>query len=581
MYKLLQVWDAPSIEHLAQYFPVLEPRQSKELRAGYFKVLSDIKNKGVFPKDIVVRRTMLEECKGPKFEELLGCLSSMALAKSVVEEQEDGSIAKRVVLGEYDGKAVQQALNLAYRYDCNKTIKQREAYEKRWTKFGRSLKGQKEELEGREKDIDFKSRQRREKVIPQRTLHRLRRHAQENWKGDQEWVNTLLRSDQHRPQGRLLERDFVNVWGHACEDTLYAIRPQKNDSLLQNLERRVGEQNSRLEKWKLIRERLTMQAQAMLATDEEAQDTPPAIEGISTPNDWTNAENSRSITKSTHARQSSRHLDQREYAHPPFSSSSTAYSPVKATKTPSATDAGSSYFPPEHYLPPSPTRRDYSHLRTSSMPQHEMEPRHQSPHRYSPIRRPIQDVNPPSPEKTTFLPADEETAATPVTNCRAPQMNMDQLPPQLSLAERTRMSMARYSPIKNDMPPPPTLPSPQKETPEPVAQIPTTPDRIQTLAERTRQSMSLMSAQPGKHHRKSRVSRVSNVYPTNQFETPRKPGNYAVETPLFDETLEDLDAEAVFKSRPRIAVSPVMGPAEGFGGIEEMALEDGNRSYST
>jgi len=95
-------------------------------------------------------------------------------------------------------------------------------------------------------------------------------------------------------------------------------------------------------------------------------------------------------------------------------------------------------------------------------------------------------------------------------------------------------------------------------------------DPILTLEERTRQSMSLLSTAANANRRQSQLKTAltSQTFPVNQFETPRKAqeknSGWSPEsdesTPrekLFD---EGADYTSVFKSRPRIAVSPAMSP---------------------
>lgn len=126
------------------------------------------------------------------------------------------------------------------------------------------------------------------------------------------------------------------------------------------------------------------------------------------------------------------------------------------------------------------------------------------------------------------------------------------------------MSMVRTTSFE------PISESPSLPLPEPA----TVQDKHDALIERTRLSMAAMSS-------KSRTSlapkerkpkRQSQVFPINQFDTPRarKPEFLTVQEEDFEKTpkedlfSDDVDYERVFKSRPKIATSPVFGtPAEG------------------
>lgn len=158
--------------------------------------------------------------------------------------------------------------------------------------------------------------------------------------------------------------------------------------------------------------------------------------------------------------------------------------------------------------------------------------------------------------------------------------------PRLSLMERTRLSMAPRNSTFQSVPESPSLPSPP--LPEPPTIEPPQLDRRASLLERTRLNMAAMSAKPraslapkDKKNRKS--SARQSIYPTNQFDTPRtrrsiqaieeaKSGEHTPKEELFS---EEVEYERVFKSRPRIATSPVWGTPqnEGMTGAGEVEGE--------
>ena len=146
-----------------------------------------------------------------------------------------------------------------------------------------------------------------------------------------------------------------------------------------------------------------------------------------------------------------------------------------------------------------------------------------------------------------------------------------------SLAERTRMSIAFNSSENVTSLPPEELSDESIDTetndelPDPTESEPTF-DRRTTLLERTRQSISM--APPSQHvkskqsmHNRSRAS----VYPINQFQTPKKARRSTVGideggrrdiTPLDQLLSPDAEYASVFKSRPKIAMSPVLSPRQ-------------------
>ena len=112
-----------------------------------------------------------------------------------------------------------------------------------------------------------------------------------------------------------------------------------------------------------------------------------------------------------------------------------------------------------------------------------------------------------------------------------------------------------------------------------------------TLLERTRQSMSLLPnpAGPGHDHSRKSMSkqpRQSQLFPVNQFETPRKRPTMDVSLARMDRTRsgsstprdhlfsEEADYASVFKSRPKIALSPALSPDRSDFGLNSMLEED-------
>ena len=153
----------------------------------------------------------------------------------------------------------------------------------------------------------------------------------------------------------------------------------------------------------------------------------------------------------------------------------------------------------------------------------------------------------------------------------------------LGLVERTRLSMAHTNPAiqlesdsEDDLPTIPALSPP----PEASTKL----DRRASLLDRTRESMarvSSLSTTKSTRSRKSvRQSRPS-LYPINQFGTPSKKSvidwenaglegeDQGARTPQEKLFSDDADMASVFKSRPKIALSPVLGPTDGVAGSDE------------
>ena len=102
-----------------------------------------------------------------------------------------------------------------------------------------------------------------------------------------------------------------------------------------------------------------------------------------------------------------------------------------------------------------------------------------------------------------------------------------------------------------------------------------------SLLERTRLSMAAASQapQPLKSRKSLKIKRES-LFPVNQFETPGKPRALPEAkrdaTPTEKLFSEEAEYDSVFKSRPRVALSPVaFTPEVGDGGSDVSALSEG------
>lgn len=88
LYQLFQSYSPESARILSPNFPPKTPIQSLNLRAGIFKLLTELKKNALLPREIMLRKTMLDECKGDKFEDLLAAFSMLVLRKVVSDGKE-------------------------------------------------------------------------------------------------------------------------------------------------------------------------------------------------------------------------------------------------------------------------------------------------------------------------------------------------------------------------------------------------------------------------------------------------------------------------------------------------------------
>ncbi|MCJ1385836.1 hypothetical protein MMC17_008960 [Xylographa soralifera] len=580
LYKLLEKWDSSETEQKLQpFFPALEPLQSLNLRTALFRSLSELKKVGVFRKDIFIRKSMLDDCKGPRFEEVLAALSTSVIYKILAKDGSDTSVVRQLLLGKQSMIPTDiSILSMSYRASLTKQLSKKEELGQQYRRFGRMLDLKGHEIEQRGYLNSNASREWTQRSVPQRTITRLTKHLAENWQGDQSWMDILVQSDRFRPRSSLLEQPFDKVWRHVSDDTLYKVRPDNKQSLLEDLEGRVLMQNARLEKWKQIKEGLNMN------TKGTSESVPPCVDSIEKMVDNSRQQGHRKscILPSRHRQHTAKDdielreslngitvqdgklklKEEQKNSHPYIDGTVRTHAFTIATdrelQPTSEETAG-----PET---PSLTTDDDSLDNNSGTDCVKCETTNAAGD-FGHVADVILPQNFDLQAESTRLAALKQT--NPALHA---QTMIAQSP--LSLAERTQISMALVSPakvlrnveIQSQVAPTPLIPQ-QEDDIVFLTDLSSIgrPYRSASLLDRTRHSMSLMST-TSQGRRPSLKPRASKVYPVNQFNSPGQEQSSIepAEASILEEILPDADAdyETVFKSRPKIALSPRLTPIE-------------------
>ncbi|KAK4238554.1 HAUS augmin-like complex subunit 6 N-terminus-domain-containing protein [Achaetomium macrosporum] len=242
LYHLFVLWDPEEARNkLKPFFPPLDQVQSLNLRAALLRALEQLKKNGVLGRDAVVRKTMLDECKGERLEEVLAAFSSAALKKLVAEQQLNRggypALAQPLALENrgYSGERAELiALVLAHR----------NAARARFSSFSCVL-------EGKEKAA--------------------RRSKRENTISDDQkmaiWHTALIYGDSKSRKDGILSAPFDRVWRRVQSGRLAELE-DTSAGLLEQLDNRVRGQQERLEKWQGFRQRMFGTSGSAPATQE-------------------------------------------------------------------------------------------------------------------------------------------------------------------------------------------------------------------------------------------------------------------------------------------------------------------------
>ncbi|KAL4874608.1 HAUS augmin-like complex subunit 6 N-terminus-domain-containing protein [Aspergillus karnatakaensis] len=514
LYRLVALWDPEAArDKLRPFFPPLEPLQSVNLRAALFRVLTDLKKNGDLGREIILRKSMLDDCKGEKFDELLAIFSTNVVRRRKVQDRNlavDFSLASGLTPHEY---SLLLPLIIAHRVSLNTLVERRDRVRDTQEKFSQLLDEKKGNIENHPRPDG------RDVQIQGADLEAVIRETKSNWQGSAEWADAILYGGLSSGRDAFLELPFDNAWSQAKELTVDDLRTTTSRSdLVSDLEARVLRQRARLHRWHKYSASLRRSETASPSKPTEANKTPQLV--FRDHQTLTVASISKAVRQPAGRAKSvagdqdlllsiteaMERINGPAYKQaPPVSASKPALEPKAKASRPVP-----SIVRPEVFEPPA----DLASL----------------------------EYNIEQPVRRSSRPSD-------------------------TLTERTRKSMSMFEDIPESPPNnPPTLEYPDDPSPEEQEEEQEEgPRPTYTLVERTRKSMSLLPP-PREHTRPSARSRKSRVsFPINQFETPPKPSAAdfpsRASTPR-DELFEDqADYASVFKSRPRIALSPVASPA--------------------
>lgn len=245
-----------SIQKLQPFFPALDQLQSSNLRAALLRCLDQAKKDGVLGRDAVLRKTMLDECRGERLEEILAVFSSAVLKKVVAEQQlnsKDHPAAAQTLALERRGHLGERSqltpLILAHRVSLRAKLDHKAASKSKYKYFADLLDLKERSIAERRERIATKSHA---PTISEEERSAVRRAVRNNWAGSEHWMEALLCGDTKSRKDGLLTAPFPRVWRRVRSARLGELE-DKSGGLLEQLDRRVHVQQERLGKWQSFR----------------------------------------------------------------------------------------------------------------------------------------------------------------------------------------------------------------------------------------------------------------------------------------------------------------------------------------
>ncbi|KAF2673493.1 hypothetical protein BT63DRAFT_158370 [Microthyrium microscopicum] len=629
LYRLFELWDANETrDKLQPFFPPLEPLQSLNLRSALYRLLNDVKKNGLLGRETVLRKTMLDDCRGDKFLEVLVVFSTAVVKKVAVPRITKDKSRKPVALGLATAtmlEAVDQGsllpLAVAHRSSLALLLHKKAEAKLRCQDFSDLLDQKNNQLMLRNRECNLAERP----ATDAAEASKVEKEVRDNWLGNSKWPRALLYGDETNAGDQPLKRPFADVWGVVVGGG--TLQPDlESVGLIESLERRVNEQQARLSKWRAFHKDMAHSSQsassvapglthaAKLRTAFEFQkhtglhlkanqpktqpleksyisnpelqailaDLKYELEEVSKPKaipvaPLSNLVNVEEQKQQRDFRPTSEAMNNMRPPPQPISnrplSGAFSYNGISSTAVPLS-----------RIFSPSKSFRLNGRSASSSSSNMQSPPSSAGGAEISRVPDCAETMHEPTPPPTpkVVLPdddidddslvngsvADRSEASTSYSGediAEIAAMRARSASPgnRMSLAERTRLSLFQANSISQSQVYLHPTESYSKEDTSIIAFGPSVADRRASLLERTQQSMAHLAANSRSRQSISvKKNRQSVAFPVNQFETPGKPRPAPMRDATPTEKLFSEDAEyaSVFRSRPRIALSPVHSP---------------------
>ena len=578
-----------------------------------------------------MRKSMFDDCKGEKLQELLASFSTIVLRKALAAGDAGKvsiagrlAIAKQVTAKEHESLL---PLAIAHRASLTGLLRRKRELRARYQSLGRTLGAKEKELDKRFEAVVQTQGFLDENPIPDNMVSRLSTLFEKHWQGNPELVAVVTQGEEHGLRDSLLDRPFQDVWPEVSNGNFDEKTDTIRQGLLQDLERRVANQESRLTQWKDFKEaiqrdntpKVVPKAQdlSLMRSTSSEQERQKRRERdlVFSPrksprkSDW----ELKKLTNETSPTPAMPKMPKAGIK--PSTSASMQLGAVSKAGAEDETPEGQGRDSLDHASPSEPScngSHNSSFSEVSGVQLHDivspdnavrfMDVGAISTTRFEPNDSAVcedKDDNPSTPPLESAIaswpnvissvPDDGDSKAKildedDVLAEQIISMTLNAAPtpakPKPSLSERTRQSIAFANPkqfqgLQPDGSSPSHALTAAIDHQAPQSDKTTSTTTTTTLLERTRQSISLLPSNPNPRSQASRKSsthherRSSKIYPTNPFETPRKQASKMKGlTPPEELFTPGAGYDSVFKSRPKVAFSPAVSPSPETGGEE-------------
>lgn len=208
---------------------------------------------------------MLDECKGERLEEVLAVFSNAVLKKVLQEDPgKDGSIAKELALENfsYTGeRTMLSTLILAHKASLGKHLREKNGARARVHDFEDLLDLNERRIVRRHEQLkEIIGERKLDEQLSRKEVDVVQRTVSGNWSGNERWLDEILYGAGSNEDG-LLSTRFDKVWRHVEGGSIGELEGKGQTRLMEQLDARVKDQESRLAKWQAFGRKLEKSGQ--------------------------------------------------------------------------------------------------------------------------------------------------------------------------------------------------------------------------------------------------------------------------------------------------------------------------------
>ena len=224
---------------------------------------------------MLLRKTMLDECKGDRFEELLALFSTSVLKETAMKQTYGSGIVRKLATCSVPSQHQQsliEPLLLAHQSSLAHKHQRKHDMRAQYKDFEDLLRLKQRQLARRSEQVKLKHELVVETPdIPESEAESLRERLQNSWIGDADWLDMILHGHHGRNDDTIFSKSFDVVWRHVEDGNLGDLEAGNGMGLLEGLEARVRQQRARMAEWKEFQQQLVRESKVTTKLPSEGE----------------------------------------------------------------------------------------------------------------------------------------------------------------------------------------------------------------------------------------------------------------------------------------------------------------------